>query len=161
MPLCHTAVVTDVTCLFGCGVELPAAICIRPAAVPASVLRPALTYSWIRRRTGSGVHVRKRVALLKWCWKHDAAPASSSQTAAVSRWGRRFGKVESQVAAMGPRTPLLILEGDPRHPAVGQQMGYATVTVTLPVLSQQSVSLCVQCVVMQLQTICDIMLSIS
>lgn len=47
--LCHTAVVTDVTCLFGCGMELPAAICIRPAAVPASVLRPALTYSWIRR----------------------------------------------------------------------------------------------------------------
>lgn len=47
MSLCHTAVVTDVTCLFGCGMELPAAICIRPAAVPASVLRPALTYSWI------------------------------------------------------------------------------------------------------------------
>lgn len=111
--------------------------------------------------TGSGVDVRRRVALLKWRWKHDAAPASSSQTATVSRWGLWFGKVKSQVAPMGRRTWLLILEGDPRHPAVGRQMGYATVMVTLPVFSEQSVCLCVQCVVMQLETMCDIMLSIS
>lgn len=36
------------TCLLGCMGELPAAICIRPAAVPASVLRPPLMISWSR-----------------------------------------------------------------------------------------------------------------
>lgn len=147
LSLCHTAVVTDVTCLFGCRRELPAAICIRPAAVPASVVRPPLTYSWSRClwQTTNWLRSRrslKRSHFLKWFREHDVAPASSSQTARVSRLGQRFEEVESQIAPLGPRTRLLLLDSDPRHPAVGQQMGYATATVTLPVLPLKCVCAC-------------------
>lgn len=147
VPPCRTAVGTDVTCLFGCSQSCQ----LRSASDPllcqhlfcGRCWRTAGSAASGRRRAGRGAAARKRVALLKW--EHDAAPASRCHPHRSASELSSLGEDPSQVAPTGRQT---LVTAGPGRWFCGplrrdrQQMGYATVTVTLPVWCEQSVSLC-------------------
>lgn len=105
---------SDRICLDGCR-ELPAAICVRRAAVPASVLWRQVCVDWQRRSP-------------VWLQSQRRSSHTSESSGADGEAGRK-----------GSQAKPLKLEGDPQRPAAGKQMDYATERKTLPVFAVKGV----------------------
>lgn len=121
---------SDRICLDGCR-ELPAAICVRGAAVPASVLWRRVCVDWQRRSP-------------VWLQSHPRSSHAAESSGADGEAGRKGSQAEPLKGSVSS------LEGDP------QQMDYATERKTLPVFAVKGVCGRRFCVVMSLTTICDV-----
>lgn len=114
--------------LDGCR-ELPAAICVRRAAVPASVLWRQVCVGW-QRRSPVWLQSQRR---------SSHAAESSGADGEAGRKGSQAKPLKGSVSS---------LEGDPQRPAAGKQMDYATERKTLPVFAVKGVYGRRLCVVM-------------